>query len=102
SSRRRHTRYKVTGVQTCALPISNFNVVVTPGNAYFRPEHYYQTSHYSNLSLDEWKKTVLEKTHRSEIMPLSPFVNNGVQTSVIRSEERRVGKEWRSRLWRYH
>ncbi|WP_261305458.1 helix-turn-helix domain-containing protein [Paenibacillus andongensis] len=63
--------------------LTNFNVVVTPGNAYFRPEHYYQTSHYSNLSLDEWKKTVLEKTHRSEIMPLSPFVNNGVQTSVV-------------------
>lgn len=63
--------------------LTNFNVVVTPGNAYFRPEHYYQTSHYSNLSLDEWKKTVLEKTHRSEIMPLSPFVNNGTQTSVI-------------------
>lgn len=63
--------------------LTNFNVVMTPGNAYFRPEHYYQTSHYSNLSLDEWKKTVLEKMHRSEIMPLRPFVNNGTQTSVI-------------------
>jgi two-component system response regulator YesN len=63
--------------------LNNFNVVVTPGNAYFRPDHYYESSHYSNLSLDEWKRTILEKTHRSEIMPLSPFVNNGTQSSVI-------------------
>jgi two-component system response regulator YesN len=63
--------------------LKNFNVVVTPGNAYFRPDHYYESSHYSNLSLEEWKRTILEKTHRSEIMPLSPFVNNGTQSSVI-------------------
>ncbi|MFD0696644.1 helix-turn-helix domain-containing protein [Paenibacillus sp. GCM10027628] len=63
--------------------LNNFNVILTPGNAYFRPEHYYQTSHYNNLSLDEWKKNVLEKTHRSEMMPLSPFINNGVQSNAI-------------------
>lgn len=62
---------------------SNFNVLVTPGNAYFRPEHYYQTSHYTDLSLDEWKQTILDKTHTREIMPLHPFINNGTQTSVI-------------------
>jgi two-component system response regulator YesN len=63
--------------------LKNFNVIVTPGNAYFRPDHYYQISHYSNLSLDEWKRTILEKSHRSEILPLSPFDNNGTQSSVI-------------------
>lgn len=62
---------------------TNFNVLVTPGNAYFRPEHYYETSHYNNLSLEEWKRTILDKTHSSEIMPLSPFINGGTQTSVI-------------------
>jgi two-component system, response regulator YesN len=63
--------------------LKNFNVIVTPGNAYFRPDHYYQISHYSNLSLDEWKRTILEKSHRSEILPLSPYDNNGTQSSVI-------------------
>src|SRR5256885_16860963 len=32
SSRRRHTRYKVTGVQTCALPICAGDVIVLIGN----------------------------------------------------------------------
>ncbi|NQX65177.1 AraC family transcriptional regulator [Paenibacillus alba] len=63
--------------------LRNFNVIITPGNAYFRPEHYYQTSRYANLSLEEWKSRILDKTHRSEMLPLSPFINNGVQTSVI-------------------
>ncbi|MGQ7888740.1 helix-turn-helix domain-containing protein [Paenibacillus sp. WC2504] len=62
---------------------TNFNVLVTPGNAYFRPEHYYEASHYNNLSFDDWKKKILDKTHSSEIMPLSPFVTGGTQTSVI-------------------
>ncbi|GGA10181.1 hypothetical protein GCM10008018_64520 [Paenibacillus marchantiophytorum] len=63
--------------------LKNFNVIITPGNAYFRPEHYYLTSHYTNLTLEQWKSTILDKTHRSEMMPLSPFMNNGTQTSVM-------------------
>ncbi|UKS30869.1 helix-turn-helix domain-containing protein [Paenibacillus sp. HWE-109] len=63
--------------------LKNFNVIITPGNAYFRPEHYYLTSHYTNLTLEQWKSSILDKTHRSEMMPLSPFMNNGTQTSVM-------------------
>src|SRR5215467_9933831 len=69
SSRRRHTRYKVTGVQTCALPIS---ITVSPA---FRP------AMSSMRSTTTW----------------------GVGTyGVSRSEERRVGKECRSRWSPYH
>lgn len=63
--------------------LNNYNVVMTPGSAYFRPEHYYESFHYNNLSIAQWKKTILGETHRSEIMPLRPFVNKGMQTNVI-------------------
>ncbi|GGG54247.1 helix-turn-helix domain-containing protein [Paenibacillus radicis (ex Gao et al. 2016)] len=63
--------------------LTNYNVVLTPGSAYYRPEHYYDSFHYKDLSFDQWKKEVLESTHRSEIMPLSEFVNKGTETSVV-------------------
>src|SRR5260221_8870673 len=63
SSRRRHTRYCVTGVQTCALPI--------------------YTSELQSHSIS-----------------YAVFCLTGVQT--CRSEERRVGKECRSRWSPYH
>ncbi|WP_372660826.1 helix-turn-helix domain-containing protein [Cohnella sp.] len=63
--------------------LSNYNVILTPGSAYFRPEHYYESYHYNDLSLEEWKESILGKTHRSEIMPLSPFKNKNTQTSAI-------------------
>src|SRR5688500_20348591 len=85
SSRRRHTRYKVTGVQTCALPIW----VRKPrgGSVRLRPSAAARTS--------ENGRTVL----RSEICwRLSAQIL--ARTSVkllLRSEERRVGKECRGR-----
>ncbi|MCC3371465.1 AraC family transcriptional regulator [Cohnella sp. REN36] len=63
--------------------LGNYNVVLTPGSAYFRPEHYYESFKYADLSLAEWKQKVLGQTHRSEIMPLRPFVSKGAQTSVV-------------------
>jgi len=63
--------------------LNNYNVVLTPGSAYFRPEHYYESYQYSNLSFADWRDKVLGTTHRSEIMPLSPFINKGMETSVI-------------------
>jgi two-component system, response regulator YesN len=63
--------------------LKNYNVVLTPGSAYFRPEHYYESYHYSDLSFAEWKRKILGTTHRSEIKPLSPFVYSGTKTSVI-------------------
>ncbi|RED63200.1 helix-turn-helix domain-containing protein [Cohnella lupini] len=63
--------------------LNNYNVVLTPGSAYFRPEHYYENYHYNDISFSEWKSTILGKTHRSEIMPLTPFVNKATETSVV-------------------
>ncbi|MFD0670809.1 AraC family transcriptional regulator [Cohnella sp. GCM10027633] len=63
--------------------LSNYNVVLTPGSAYFRPEHYYATFHYEDQTFSEWKQSILGQTHRSEIMPLRPFLNKGTKTSVV-------------------
>jgi AraC-like DNA-binding protein/transposase-like protein len=64
--------------------LSNYDVVLTPGSAYFRPEHYYANYHYEDLTFAEWKQ-LLGMTHRSEVMPLRSFVTgSGLgKTSVI-------------------
>src|SRR4029434_11333312 len=63
SSRRRHTRFKCAGVQTCALPISI--------KKFISPKHTFCST----------------QTHTH---------------TLSRSEERRVGKECRSRWSPYH
>jgi two-component system, response regulator YesN len=70
-------------LQNFFIYLNNYNVVLTPGSAYFRPEHYYENSHYKDLTFEQWKNKVLNVTHRSEIMPLSEFVNKGMNTSVV-------------------
>ncbi|WP_123043321.1 AraC family transcriptional regulator [Cohnella candidum] len=70
-------------LQNFFIYLANYNVILTPGSAYFRPEHYYENFHYNDLTLAEWKQTILGKTHRSEVLPLRPFVSKGVQTAVL-------------------
>ncbi|MGO4349992.1 AraC family transcriptional regulator [Paenibacillus sp. MCAF9] len=70
-------------LQNYFIYLNNYDVIFTQGSAYFRPEHYYQNFHYNDLTLGEWKETVLDKTHRSEIMPLSSFTSNAKQSSVV-------------------
>lgn len=70
-------------LQNYFIYLNNYDVIFTQGSAYFRPEHYYQNFRYTDLTLEEWKAEVLDKTHRSEIMPLSSFMSNSKQTSVI-------------------
>src|SRR5256884_5453457 len=66
----------VTGVQTCALPISAFN----PNNA----------------NMVGWaSETTLDVEYAHTIAP-------GARILLVRSEERRVGKECRSRWSPYH
>ena len=75
SSRRRHTRSgRVTGVQTCALPIS-----------------------LSPPAVPSTRERVNLRSTRS----VDPGSNRG-KLALIRSEERRVGKECRSRWSPYH
>ena len=69
-------------LQNYYIYLANYNVILTPGSSY-RPEHYYETYHYKDLSLDAWNKEILGKTHRSEIKPLSSFINRDAPTSVI-------------------
>jgi two-component system response regulator YesN len=70
-------------LQNYFIYLSNYDVILSQGSAYFRPEHYYDNFHYSDMSLAEWKSTVLERTHASEIIPLRPFINKAKQTSVV-------------------
>src|SRR2546426_7777285 len=71
--------YKVTGVQTCALPISH----TAPG---LYPEHdlFIQQTKFKNTL--RWMMGEEQITH----------------LGIERSEERRVGKECRSRWSPYH
>ncbi|MEK4209235.1 MULTISPECIES: helix-turn-helix domain-containing protein [Paenibacillus] len=69
-------------LQNYYIYLANYNLILTPGSTY-RPEHYYSNFNYKGLSLQDWRKEVLETTHRSEIKPLSDFVSRGMQTSVI-------------------
>ncbi|MGF9695400.1 helix-turn-helix domain-containing protein [Paenibacillus sp. MABNR03] len=69
-------------LQNYYIYLANYNLILTPGSSY-RPNHYYTDFHYTDLSLEEWMKEVLDQTHRSEIKPLSSYVSRGQQTSVI-------------------
>ncbi|WP_310832224.1 helix-turn-helix domain-containing protein [Paenibacillus pedocola] len=69
-------------LQDYYIYLANYNLILTSGSTY-RPEYFYEVFHYNDLSLNEWRKEFLEKTHRSEIRPLSPFVERTIQTSVI-------------------
>lgn len=69
-------------MQDYYIYLANYDLVLTAGSSY-RPDHYYEIYHYKDLPLEEWKKEILDRTHRSEIKPLSAFVSKGTPTSVI-------------------
>src|SRR5256885_12574223 len=85
--------YKVTGVQTCALPI--FELSTAEANR--RPARVIDTDMaailYTSGSTGNSKGVVL--SHRN-------MVAGAKSVSQYRSEERRVGKECRSRWSPYH
>src|SRR2546430_5958894 len=82
----------VTGVQTCALPISSTSdrltltiITTTNSTSFSTPRG------YINRTLTSWV--------RSSAMKCGP---TGIPAALRRSEERRVGKECRSRWSPYH
>src|SRR5256885_5220649 len=83
--------YKVTGVQTCALPISS--------GVGGRCTIHIATAAPRRLHEGWWAHPCLTSPTSSSVAPASP-----VPLSLItwRSEERRVGKECRSRWSPYH
>src|SRR2546430_3331264 len=92
SSRRRHTRLTVTGVQTCALPIWFYGdarliwITVAIASSFF----------WSGLTVQH--QAILRRQMRfAQIAGINLGAN-----ALSRSEERRVGKECRSRWSPYH
>src|SRR2546426_2211590 len=83
--------YKVTGVQTCALPISRYAayVLLPSGELYWR-----------DLGAREDVDRGISDFQRALSDPRSTYVKRAAQ--ALRSEERRVGKECRSRWSPYH
>src|SRR5688500_19150553 len=71
--------YKVTGVQTCALPIFAVGGCVCP---------------YRHAVCAEVRFGVRWQSHR-----FGRSQSGGFAAALLRSEERRVGKECRSRGW---
>src|SRR3546814_1490064 len=78
SSRRRHTRCAlVTGVQTCALPISNY------------AKHYQTGETMPQALLDK----VLASQKFNQGFATTEYLGAAMLDQSYRSEERRVGKE---------
>src|SRR3546814_15224779 len=104
SSRRRHTRCAlVTGVQTCALPISFVSGKNKWRISFGRGHEFAARDHYGQLYAEKWRRLNLN----ANASPWAPH-NRGMAgvDEAVRSEERRVGKECvstcRSRWSPYH
>src|SRR5205085_3550302 len=82
----------VTGVQTCALPISEREVRVG------RIEIRAVCADRAHLFVECGTGTYI----RSIVRDLGEALGCGAHVTQLRSEERRVGKECRSRWWTYH
>src|SRR5437868_12668786 len=77
----------VTGVQTCALPICRGERrEKCVQRERFVEAHFEEANSFAGLlqGLDAFRRSASPRAHQD------------------RSEERRVGKEWRSRWWRCH
>src|SRR3712207_7711135 len=85
----------VTGVQTCALPISDF---IYPDRAQVTMTTHFMRS-YSLLAI---KTCHRRKVHAMGGMSAFIPVRGNEEANEKRSEERRVGKECRSRWSPYH
>src|SRR5690606_40158717 len=87
--------FHVTGVQTCALPISIENAHLSYGNiADYEFTWYRGSTHFTDIiaGVDE---PILDKNTYPQIGADTYYVTATIVTS--RSEERRVGKECRYR-----
>src|SRR5256885_4803314 len=83
--------YKVTGVQTCALPISSISPVQSKVQ---------RTN--TGIAMPLVKPKPTSPGIRAAIKVTRPNLHKGEPYAPLRSEERRVGKECRSRWSPYH
>src|SRR3546814_8633805 len=87
SSRRRHTRCAlVTGVQTCALPISDYKKMILIWN-----EIVHQSS--KAIKLTQRRLKLLKRRFELEFQSCLEKWKDYCKLIASRSEERRVGKE---------
>ncbi|WP_163538203.1 helix-turn-helix domain-containing protein [Gracilibacillus sp. YIM 98692] len=63
--------------------IQNTDLVVVPGSVYFRPLHYYQQNHYTDLTFSQWKTEILESDQPYQMIPSKPYVKKESNTKVI-------------------
>src|SRR5690606_39741904 len=89
--------FHVTGVQTCALPISRIDAALLQS---MLPLYIYKTSSTdrtatTTLAADPDLQVELEA---GAVYCIEMYIYFGGEHND-RSEERRVGKEWRSRWW---
>src|SRR3712207_6880340 len=99
STRGRHTRYWVTGVQTCALPICG-NDEIDGG---MDPDELFGGGGDDTILAADGSEDYVNcgtGTEDRASVDETDIVNKNCETS--RSEERRVGKECRSRWSPYH
>src|SRR2546429_2316220 len=83
----------VTGVQTCALPILG----ITPKPAEMKQDAYERTLRARAFDISRYLLPLATNTSLGEIVNARTL-----ESQVSRSEERRVGKECRSRWSPYH
>src|SRR5205823_8842800 len=89
----------VTGVQTCALPIwRHLRPVVDAGHLFLaQPPLYKIEKGKGKARQTEYAFSDAERDAKVKAMGGTPEV---ARYKGLRSEERRVGKEWRARWWR--
>src|SRR2546429_6100522 len=103
----------VTGVQTCALPILRRLLAAAgagtawplvaashPIHELFRNEAVLEEA--ENLAAADWRPLVLNAQQDETLSALAERIVPGSTKAQVRSEERRVGKECRSRWSPYH
>src|SRR5256885_9692762 len=84
--------YKVTGVQTCALPIWDLRLPVGQRHHLVRQE----------AAPDDFQERLGVRPRHHDLPRRALQVVQGAEQVGMRSEERRVGKECRSRWSPYH
>src|SRR5690606_40970744 len=83
--------FHVTGVQTCALPI------------YSHKNMYFAGGFSETIDLDPGKgEQLINSNENTSFVVKLDKDGNYLWGKDVRSEERRVGKECRSRWWAYH
>src|SRR5256885_2512495 len=85
--------YKVTGVQTCALPISQRLHI-----------HAFVADAHAAEAQNATRRIVIDQLRPFFLRPVNFFFDEAARVGAVaeRSEERRVGKECRSRWSPYH